>query len=280
MSEGTDENDKNNNSSRLRKRRDNRKQEFSYSSNEEDGNIPNPPNFTLTEDQESLADTVSFTSTELMPPPPVPAPYELTNNHEIQLGVPEEEPANRNFEIIATYEDSVDCGTDTANSETLGKILKQVTENRVLLERILNYLPQQNLPQSSIQYKNIDHSSVPTEQFKKFKELLKFDKKLMENSFMQEQLQSFFRLSGGNNGKENVLRGLKKILSDKLARKCSLLGRKGNFAIGQMLWLKTLKDAAIRGYQTTDKEFEGVVSSWLRQANLRYIRKKHQAEMK
>ncbi|XP_071054915.1 uncharacterized protein [Onthophagus taurus] len=151
-------------------------------------------------------------------------------------------------------------------------IIKQNVENRIILERIINHFTNERLNRNSVLETTNTFETVPADQFVKFKSLLQYDKMISENQTMQNQLATVFSMSGGTTSKEAIVRGLKRLISDKLARKCSLLGRKGNYEIGKMRCIALLKAAVRKRFHLTDKEYEVVVSNWLRQANLRYNR--------
>lgn len=99
----------------------------------------------------------------------------------------------------------------------------------------------------------------------------------------------------GGDVRESVRRGLAKIFSNKLARKCSYYGRKQNHPIKDLQCIKILKgnivnfsmflihkvkyllSEALRerfGSSFTDKDFENLVAQWLKQAELRYKRER------
>ncbi|VEN57039.1 unnamed protein product [Callosobruchus maculatus] len=221
----------------------------------------------------SSDDTRSITSTELMPPPPtlpIKASDFITErtivdieNAEIIFDNADTVPETQNWE-------NIQISTKDHITVKLDQILKQTIENRILLERVINCISNSG----SCDTGPLHYDTVPSP-FKAYSDLLNYDEKLSESENMQNQLNSVFTVCGGATCKENIIRGLKKIFRDKLAKKCSWLGRKNNYAVGNLKTMHILRVAVRKNFPSLrDKEFETTVANWLRQASLRYRRQK------
>nr|CAI5868152.1 unnamed protein product [Callosobruchus analis] len=220
----------------------------------------------------SSDDTRSITSTELMPPPPPPINatdmiVERTNedieNAEIIFDNAATVPETQNWDIQISTNDHITVKLD--------QILKQTVENRILLERVMMNCISNS---GSCDTGPLHYDTVPSP-FKAYSDLSIYDEKLSESENMQNQLSNVFTVCGGATYKENIIRGLKKIFKDKLAKKCSWLGRKSNYAVGNLKCIDILRVAVRKNFPSLrDKEFETTVANWLRQASLRYRRQK------
>ncbi|XP_067208196.1 uncharacterized protein [Linepithema humile] len=126
--------------------------------------------------------------------------------------------------------------------------------------------------------RKIAESIIPVRPFKKYNELIAFDEILNTNEEGKKQMETFFYLLGGASPRDEVKAGLEKIFSNRLAKKCSWLGRKGNFPINKLIVIDVLKNSTRRHFPyVTEKNFQDYVSVWFRHAVTRYEREKAKA---
>ncbi|KAK4876432.1 hypothetical protein RN001_012854 [Aquatica leii] len=82
-------------------------------------------------------------------------------------------------------------------------------------------------------------------------------------------LMLFMKKVGGINGREFVVRNLRKIFVDSFASKTSWCGQRNNIRISNLKVIKLLQDVTDSIFKLTDKEFEKTASEWFRQSKQR-----------
>ncbi|XP_032690635.1 uncharacterized protein LOC116853610, partial [Odontomachus brunneus] len=84
-----------------------------------------------------------------------------------------------------------------------------------------------------------------------------FDIVLKTSDEAVTQFKQFLSKSGGNNGKDNIHRCLKKILTNECAMKCSWKGLRNNFIISNLYFIRIMKGEIILRYSIfTECEFD------------------------
>ncbi|KAK4881619.1 hypothetical protein RN001_004938 [Aquatica leii] len=99
-----------------------------------------------------------------------------------------------------------------------------------------------NVPQNEF-VMNIENADLEDDSKRQILDLLLYHKRLFECERSQKQLETVFNIYGGVSEKENIIRGLQKIFTDKLVKECSWLGRKNNYAVYNLKLISILKEA-------------------------------------
>ncbi|KAJ3655927.1 hypothetical protein Zmor_015034 [Zophobas morio] len=164
------------------------------------------------------------------------------------------------------------CNVDDQIVDKLNEIIRKTTRVEIMVKRLLQKIS--NDPTHTPLHNTDSISNTCIQPFTKYRLLCEYEERLKSGEDARKELDNIFRLCGGNSTKENIKRGLRRIFDDKLARKCSWLGRKNNFQVSNLIIMDVLKNAVRKNFPLlTDKIFELTVSTWLRQANLRFTRK-------
>ncbi|XP_033231854.1 uncharacterized protein LOC117182852 [Belonocnema kinseyi] len=87
------------------------------------------------------------------------------------------------------------------------------------------------------------------------------------------QFREMLTRIGGRSVKENIHNALKKLFTNSCAKQCSWMGRKNNFKVSDLSFVKTIKNTFCGSSSgITEAEFENIGSEWFRFAKQRLIR--------
>lgn len=79
---------------------------------------------------------------------------------------------------------------------------------------------------------------------------------------------------GGHTVKDNIHRVLRKVFTDDSAKLCSWKGRKNNFPVYKLLFIKEIQNIISLFHESMkDLEFEEIAAEWFRFAKQRVSRK-------
>ncbi|KAK4883457.1 hypothetical protein RN001_006776 [Aquatica leii] len=113
-------------------------------------------------------------------------------------------------------------------------------------------------------------SMLPLKDIEKMKE---FETILTESGKAMGDFKRLIYKVGGKDNEEHIRRVLTKIFADELAMKCSLQGKKGNFAVENSKCITVPKDILIGIYDDlTERKFNDKARSWFSFAKQRYDR--------
>ncbi|XP_044271107.1 uncharacterized protein LOC123015444 [Tribolium madens] len=156
-------------------------------------------------------DTLSMKSADLMPPPPPPPSVPGSSSVEIvqiefaeNLPLQELQIENSCPHTIVEENQQV---RDNYVENVLDAILKQVIENKKLLETISNQMQSIKSGSAGEMEKVSKFDTLPKFGIKKYSELLKYDQLVLNCANAQKQLETMFQLVGGATERENIRRG-------------------------------------------------------------------------
>ncbi|CAH0549748.1 unnamed protein product [Brassicogethes aeneus] len=107
---------------------------------------------------------------------------------------------------------------------------------------------------------------------KNLTELESFEEQLKTDKSILKSYQKFIKTIGGHDHKDFVSRFCKKLLTNSLAECCSWLGRKNNYAVGNLEITNQAFGIIHQKTKCTRKDYETTFAEWLRHAKQRRLR--------
>ncbi|XP_024869622.1 uncharacterized protein LOC112453236 [Temnothorax curvispinosus] len=157
------------------------------------------------------------------------------------------------------------------NNETLDSVLRNVIEIKELCRRIderLNTMENRN--NVNVNHNNID--MLPQLPMNNIEEIDNFEI-ILASAEAQSQLINMLVMIGGTTTKDAMKRALQKLFTNNLASKCSWTGAKNNFKLKELKIIICMKASIKKTCPSiTEAEFEDILKTWFRQANLRLLR--------